>query len=812
MRPRKKNSVFASVGSSALGLNEDMATTPPQKTEMMTANISGGGIVARRIAATTPPTPPLELPAGTPPGNTTEPAAHAVTTTASATSTPSLTLVQQQQLQQHNNMPNPATSSAPPRTVGVLSMIFFTFVSTSAGPFGIESLVKSAGGVGTIVFVFLVPVILMIPIILMQWELSGRCGLTNHGNVKWVSMALGPAFGFVAAMFQIGMNFVDLATYPVLAANYLTPLLVHPAGDQGSSSTTSAASTTLFQNHHIKHGNSSPHSGQATTSSSSSSATSLMSQENEWYLRQLIQWAIIIVGGVPCLFPISAFVTRLATLVSVLVCLPFVCAFLLVLWGGSVWGTEGIAASLFERILHSHQQGMHSGAAIPAASNHHHNSHTHNGIIRYFGTPAEWQPPPPSGIAGTFATACSIGLWLYVGFLANSSLAGEVMHHRVFLDGQLIALGIDVLMYLLPLLVVLSVHGAWGDGFLAEAYATRFDSPPFTALASSQITHGSHASSSSSRGLMSGGEFWRGTVALAGFVSGFGLYVTSVAMFARTLWGVAHLGWFPSFFARVHPESGVARNAVMTLMGTSFILGLFHFDFLVQLMFVIAAVIFSLFALSFLTLRGGLGRGGTDITGDDLRESIIRGSFRLLGLFQRKRSPGKGAGLDFKETKRKKQMDKDAAAAALENVVPVLPRTEAEGALDAAVIAVAAQQLPCVSGGRLATYGLPFLVIVQMISVFATNILSDSRFLFGFLAWAAGVVVLVFVLQPISDDPMMAAIDLDDYFSGAAGLTNEDLAAVDVAAAKKLAEDQDGAASTSVSCSASFNSKSASPL
>ena len=128
-----------------------------------------------------------------------------------------------------------------PRTLGITGMIIFTFVSTSAGPFGIEGMVSASGPICTVAFVFLVPLVLVVPIILMLTELAAWMP-SNHGSVRWVHRAFGPFAGFVNGIFQCTMNMLDLAVYPVMSCNYICRAF-WPDASQSLTSCSAGAST-----------------------------------------------------------------------------------------------------------------------------------------------------------------------------------------------------------------------------------------------------------------------------------------------------------------------------------------------------------------------------------------------------------------------------------------------------------------------------------------------------------------------------------------------------------------------------------------
>ncbi len=169
------------------------------------------------------------------------------------------------------------------------------------------------------------------------------------------------------------------------------------------------------------------------------------------------------------------------------------------------------------------------------------------------------------------ATSWATGIWMYTGFMALGALGAEVEHHSVFLVGCTAAAVLDTIMYLLPLMVALQVPGRWEDGFLVKAF---------------------------DKTLPGLGPF----VSLAGALSGFGLYTSSVACFSRSIWGIADRGWIPKIFSRVS-KTGSPYCACLLLVATSSVLVLFDFDFLVALLLVISACNFCLFYTGFVLLR-----------------------------------------------------------------------------------------------------------------------------------------------------------------------------------------------------------------
>lgn len=116
------------------------------------------------------------------------------------------------------------TTPAATRKLGVLATACFVFVSSSAGPFGADASVATAGPLMTLIGMFLCPALIILPIILMMEEL-GSWMPTHHGSMRWVARGLGPTVGFFNAFFQQAMNLIDVSVYPVLASDYITSKL-----------------------------------------------------------------------------------------------------------------------------------------------------------------------------------------------------------------------------------------------------------------------------------------------------------------------------------------------------------------------------------------------------------------------------------------------------------------------------------------------------------------------------------------------------------------------------------------------------------
>ena len=351
------------------------------------------------------------------------------------------------------------------RRIGLLGMAFYTFVSTSAGPSGIESAIQ-AGGVGmTLIMVIVMPLCFILPVIFIVWELVAWMP-TNHGSIRWVSRAFGTFGGFVNCIFQLAMYVIDIAVYPVLATNYLE--------------------------------------------------VSFWPEMGYWE-RIVVQALFVLAGGVPCLFNIKH-VTAVCAFITVCISIPFIIAV--------TYGLPSVEPKILA-VIHKD---------IP------------------------------------FSALRSGSIGIYTGLIGNGNLAGEVKTHRQFLLGQLLALCVDVSMYVLPVVVVARIPGAWGDGFLVTAFE--------------QVMPGIGV-----------------VMSIAGMMSGYGLFLSSLACYSRALWGAADLGWAPRIFAHIDEKCDSPRPATIFFMVSSVVLGFFDFNFLVEMEFVIASVIYILFAACFVVLR-----------------------------------------------------------------------------------------------------------------------------------------------------------------------------------------------------------------
>lgn len=106
----------------------------------------------------------------------------------------------------------------------------FAFTMTCGGPFGVEDCVRSAGIGWTIIGLFSVGFMYIMPQILMTAELAMITPLSNGGVISWASRAFGRNASMLAALNMLVYQLVDLATYSTLCAGYAQSLGVPEAG------------------------------------------------------------------------------------------------------------------------------------------------------------------------------------------------------------------------------------------------------------------------------------------------------------------------------------------------------------------------------------------------------------------------------------------------------------------------------------------------------------------------------------------------------------------------------------------------------
>jgi amino acid transporter len=121
------------------------------------------------------------------------------------------------------------TTVKPKRLLKAFSLAAVIFLTVSGGPYGLESLVQSAGKNGALLLLLLVPLLWDIPTILTVLELNSMMPVEG-GYYKWVNRALGRRWAFYECWWSWLYSFTDLAIYPVLFVTYISffcPQLIH---------------------------------------------------------------------------------------------------------------------------------------------------------------------------------------------------------------------------------------------------------------------------------------------------------------------------------------------------------------------------------------------------------------------------------------------------------------------------------------------------------------------------------------------------------------------------------------------------------
>ena len=108
-----------------------------------------------------------------------------------------------------------------PRTIRLLPLVAIIFFSSSGGPYGIESVLSSSGIGMSLVLLISIPLLLSLPMSLMNAELGSALPLEG-GFYSWVKIACGPFLGFMEATFSWLASWLDTALYPVIFVDYLS--------------------------------------------------------------------------------------------------------------------------------------------------------------------------------------------------------------------------------------------------------------------------------------------------------------------------------------------------------------------------------------------------------------------------------------------------------------------------------------------------------------------------------------------------------------------------------------------------------------
>jgi hypothetical protein len=108
-----------------------------------------------------------------------------------------------------------------PRAIRTLPLVAIIFFSSSGGPYGIETVLSSSGVGMSLILLITIPLLLSLPMSLMNAELSSAIPLEG-GFYSWVKIACGPFLGFMEAAFSWMASWLDTALYPIIFVDYLS--------------------------------------------------------------------------------------------------------------------------------------------------------------------------------------------------------------------------------------------------------------------------------------------------------------------------------------------------------------------------------------------------------------------------------------------------------------------------------------------------------------------------------------------------------------------------------------------------------------
>ena len=108
-----------------------------------------------------------------------------------------------------------------PRGIRLLPLVAIIFFSSSGGPYGIESVLSSSGIGMSLILLVSIPLLLSLPMTLMNAELSSALPLEG-GFYSWVKVACGPFWGFMEAALSWMASWLDTALYPIIFVDYLS--------------------------------------------------------------------------------------------------------------------------------------------------------------------------------------------------------------------------------------------------------------------------------------------------------------------------------------------------------------------------------------------------------------------------------------------------------------------------------------------------------------------------------------------------------------------------------------------------------------
>jgi amino acid transporter len=106
------------------------------------------------------------------------------------------------------------------KKVGLFSFVFVMYSYNTAGPFGLEDMVRTAGPGMSLLYQLLIPFFWCIPISLVAAELTTAMPVEG-GFYRWTRLAFGDFWGFLAGWWNWCASFLLGALYAVLFTDYV---------------------------------------------------------------------------------------------------------------------------------------------------------------------------------------------------------------------------------------------------------------------------------------------------------------------------------------------------------------------------------------------------------------------------------------------------------------------------------------------------------------------------------------------------------------------------------------------------------------
>ena len=424
-----------------------------------------------------------------------------------------------------------------------------SFLYTCVGPAALETIIHSSGSTFiAVVGCLIIPLVYAVPQIIIVSEL-GALMPSNHGISLWVYEAFGDFLGFYTALNFVITNIIDVAAYPTLAGNFLVAVFYKGDALSNQSAVPQRAVLTQQQNaadwhcvtnyvvspdhpcfefdkHANKNAEISPSTHNPNDNITIFHVFDAAQQKNfkaPFWVVYIARAAVVIVGAALSFLPANR-VAQAQILIALVMVVPYVI---------------GI------------------GRTLPDI-----NPRT------------QWNFPN-SFKEVHFGTTLSGFLWLYTGWTSLGSLAGEVEKPSVLVKGMFCALGLDILVYVIPLMAALTISSdpaAWDDGHFVGVWAQIY---PWL------------------------GPFLGMTVALTSM----GCYMTAISCYARTLWGMAEMGMAPKVFLISSKTTGVPTVALATHVVGALCLVAIDLADIVTAEFIIASTAYLLGFFSFYQLR-----------------------------------------------------------------------------------------------------------------------------------------------------------------------------------------------------------------